>query len=636
MATTYTLTGGAADLGLDALPDNKIRAYVRFANVSGDAILDTDTSTLLLGKYPLTFVDGVFSVTLPSTAVGAGYDPDGGFYYALVFEYRDAVPGSRVEVKRTEAFELTADSTLTDALSGSIVLTSVSPADYASFAASLEQTLNARDTAVAAAATATAPTDAMIAGRIEDGASLTAGALLDTIVTEATPIADAASARARTGRGIETLTNGALVFIDDDGNSETWTKTRAVFNAKSQHFVAGVPSGIVGTPNYMTLAQVQQLQAEGHEIASHLVNYNVGVGSGSFSMAHIGDSQAWFAERGVDVDHLVWVGGSYTTAAINEAKKFYRSASSVEKGRNTPPINQFAIKRYAVGSMWSGSTADTILENGSQTQYNAMVDLAKSSNTLVVAMMHNWEPAFDATQQSRLEAMIDYAVAQGVPILTMRQAIDRFGNSLDLGTATNHVRVGADGLQSFKDVRGTLAFRDMGRNPAGITAASLGTDFPKGVVSSASFTLASASGFPTSHAGTLITNYLDDQYTITQWWYPYNTTGEAWFRYWRGDTSAWRPWKQTSWIPTGSVNINVPVQAIAAGAVVEIRTMHPAASFINGLEDTIVGSPVGGLETGLMHSVAMWTDKTVIIRLHNPTGALINTVARNWRISVLD
>lgn len=136
MATTYTLTGGAADLGLDAFAASKIRAYIRFANVAGDAILDTDTSTMLLGKYPLTFDgNGDFTVTLPSTAPGAGYDPDGGFCYALVFEYRDAVPGSRVEVKRTEAFELTGNSTLAAALSGTIELLTVSAAEWSGFAA---------------------------------------------------------------------------------------------------------------------------------------------------------------------------------------------------------------------------------------------------------------------------------------------------------------------------------------------------------------------------------------------------------------------------------------------------------------------------------------------------------------------
>ena len=443
-----------------------------------------------------------------------------------------------------------------------------------------------------------------------------------------------APARSLVSKGIETTTGGALVFIDDDGKGATYSVTRDIFNTKGQPFVAAVTTSLLDTVGYMTLAQVQQIQADGHEIASHLVVHN-GVGAG-FDYSDIGESRDWLRGNGLDVDHLVWVGGAYNTDAITEAKRHYTSATSVERGRNVPPVNQFAIRRYAVGSMWSNSTSDGILEDGSQAQYNAMVDMAKNNNALVVAMMHNWEPAFDATQRTRLEAMIDYAATSGVPILTMREALERFGNALDLGDDTTHVRVGADGLQSFKDARGRLAYRDLGVNPAGIDNTTAGTAYNKGVVSVATFTLPSSSGFPTSHAGTLVHYYLNDQYTIHQLWYPYGVEGEAWFRAWNGASSSWRTWKTVAWQPTPSVSLSVTSQTIAAGGIAEVRIMHPAAASINGTTDTVMASPVGGLEAGVMHSVAMWTDKTVVIRLHNTTAASITTADRNWRVSILD
>ncbi|WP_428909465.1 hypothetical protein [Niallia sp. Krafla_26] len=421
-----------------------------------------------------------------------------------------------------------------------------------------------------------------------------------------------------------------LVFEDDDGRIETWTKTREIFNRKGKKFVSAVSAGLVDTTGYMTLSQVKQLQAEGHEISAHsFMHYG-----GDADIGGISQSKQWFIDNDIKCDTYTWVGGAYSDLTINEAKKYYKCAVSVERGINIVPVKQFRLNRFAVGSMFGNNTIAGLLEDGSQTQYNAMVDMAKNNNALVIAMMHNWNPQFDTTQEARLEAMIDYADNQGVEIMTLSEALEYFGNLIDVGTdSKDFFRVGANGKIS-SPVLDKFIYKNMGLNPSGITSSTLGTSFEKGFVSIATFNLTPVTGFPVSNAGILETYYPYDAYGIHQKWYPYNS-GTMWFRQYNGANNTWGIWRRISLDSTSTISVSVDAQTINANSVKEIQITHPDASNIDGNNDLILMSPIGGLENNLIHSVSMWSNKTIILRLYNPTASAITTAVRNWRVKVL-
>jgi peptidoglycan/xylan/chitin deacetylase (PgdA/CDA1 family) len=424
-----------------------------------------------------------------------------------------------------------------------------------------------------------------------------------------------------------------LVFVDDDGLLATWNKTREIFNRKGKKFVAAITTGKVGQSGYMTLDQVKLLQSEGHEISSHHVTH---VQMTDALLPEIGESKQWFRDNKITCETLTWVGGAYSDKSITEAKKYYKAALSVEYGQNKTPVRQFIMKRYAVGSMFNGSTIDGIVADGSQTQYNAMVDLAKNNNSLVIAMMHNWQAQFDSTQQTRLEAMIDYADAQGVEIMTISAALKYFGNVIDIGTdALGYFRVGSDGKISNPSLLDKMIYKNLGFNPS-ITMSTLGTSFEKGFVSVATFDQASVSGFPEDHAGVLETYYTNDIYNIHQKWYPFNKN-TIWFRQWHYSTG----WKEFSKLSFESkpptTTINVATKTINANSVVEVRIPHPNNIGIDSGNDLVVATPIGGLENNVIYSVSMWADGacTIIIRLYNPTASTITTAARDWRVKIL-
>jgi len=174
VATTYELTGGLSDAGVP-FASNKALAWIERANAV--TVINTDTDRLELGRYPLTLDSaGDFAVELPSTAPGAGYDPDGGFVYRLMVSYCDSAPGATKEGYRSEPFSLTADTTLDVALGGTIELTAVSAADWADFQAKYDEIKDVIGT-----------NDGITAANIEDEGSDTYAALAAAFVPVITP-----------------------------------------------------------------------------------------------------------------------------------------------------------------------------------------------------------------------------------------------------------------------------------------------------------------------------------------------------------------------------------------------------------------------------------------------------------------
>ncbi|MCD4535636.1 hypothetical protein LRP67_16205 [Nocardioides sp. cx-169] len=182
MATTFTLTGGIASLIGAPFAPKRAYAYIELANAD-DGIVDQGEARWLLGRWPLTLdAEGEFTVTLPSTAPGAGYLPNGGFLYRLVVGYRDSVGKSKAVVETSGAFELTGNRTLAYALANSVGLKSISLVEWVDFLAEFAGMLAAAAGSATSAA-ASAASAAASAALAEDISNIeTPDALVETLV----------------------------------------------------------------------------------------------------------------------------------------------------------------------------------------------------------------------------------------------------------------------------------------------------------------------------------------------------------------------------------------------------------------------------------------------------------------------
>lgn len=155
------LTGDFGDLlaGNSVLP--KITSLYVETNIDGAALVDSTANIVRLGKrYPLSQTDGLFSVTLPSTAAtDLGLVPNT-LRYQVVARFNDLANG-QPEVWRSGWFELTADGNVADlATTTTAAVAQWTDAFRDDMEALKAETEAARDAAVAPTADQVAAVDA--------------------------------------------------------------------------------------------------------------------------------------------------------------------------------------------------------------------------------------------------------------------------------------------------------------------------------------------------------------------------------------------------------------------------------------------------------------------------------------------
>lgn len=260
---------------------------------AGPPILkDTAGDVVFAGVHKVNTQDGVLELDLPATD-STDADP-AGFKWKLQFRSSDNKYGLGPYV-----FDLTADATLVDI--AAVTDIPITPS-------ALQQAVQARDEAVAAAAAATAvgtTTDEVMAGRIEDPASQTHASLSATYVRgrglDPAPLADA-TVTTRTGNvaPIDALADGLLYGHDATLNrlyssadsGATWTQV----NANLPTLISGAEgTGLRDVPGGEVLLM---LRAGG---VYRSTGWSTNKATATWSQVFACTSDAWVLPGGLDV-----------------------------------------------------------------------------------------------------------------------------------------------------------------------------------------------------------------------------------------------------------------------------------------------------------------------------------------------
>jgi peptidoglycan/xylan/chitin deacetylase (PgdA/CDA1 family) len=225
--------------------------------------------------------------------------------------------------------------------------------------------------------------------------------------------------------------NGALAFTFDDARSGQYTYARPLLN---QHGIQGtfyiVDEYLDRVGGYMTLAQVQQLRADGHVIgyhantlAAHAGRYpGIGVAAAVADLqASFAQHLAWGLESPGEPRHFAWPGGEFdnsTWAAISVLglTSMRLTAGEATKIDTFPPID---ARKIIAGSS-TGSLTSLALKK-------AYVDAVKTDKKFGVIAEHQIHAAAtDATGTNwkELKTLIEYAVTQNVPIISLAEATE--------------------------------------------------------------------------------------------------------------------------------------------------------------------------------------------------------------------
>ncbi|OGS36092.1 MAG: hypothetical protein A2293_09335 [Elusimicrobia bacterium RIFOXYB2_FULL_49_7] len=108
--------------------------------------------------------------------------------------------------------------------------------------------------------------------------------------------------------------------------------------------------------------------------------------------------------------------GGYTANVKRNAVKFYEYArATTETSYCLPPIKRFEIESHLDETL------------GNLQIYRTAIDSAAVQNVLVTFYAHD----FQANVSSITATLIDYAQSKGVEILTMSEALERYGNAVE-------------------------------------------------------------------------------------------------------------------------------------------------------------------------------------------------------------
>jgi peptidoglycan/xylan/chitin deacetylase (PgdA/CDA1 family) len=175
-------------------------------------------------------------------------------------------------------------------------------------------------------------------------------------------------------------------------------------------------------PDYMSVAQIQDLQGAGAEIASHSVTHpDLTTLSQTQLVNEMSNSKTTLqGSFGGQVTDFAYPFGAYNANTITVGKQYYQSQRSVNQGLNTRDNWDLTqLKIYEVDS------------NISQAQVQGWVQAAIAQKSWLILVFHEiavtpTDPtdALYTTQPSDLDAELGYIKTSGVSVETVHQAIN--------------------------------------------------------------------------------------------------------------------------------------------------------------------------------------------------------------------
>lgn len=246
-------------------------------------------------------------------------------------------------------------------------------------------------------------------------------------------------------------TRAMFVWVDDDGHKGVYTKIAPLLReygiVMSAAIITDRPHGfpIAGLPAYdpnrmfMSYEQMKELEHEGlveFVPHTHTHNYNHRLTDMTIDEMHeeLSTNKKIMKQLGWNHKDLVYPFGAFNDKVISVVRQYFRSAFKVSGGPLLTPINQFAIDRIRVDAP---ATFEDIKTD---------IDIAFENNTLGVLTSH--VDQYGNLDLNKMRKVIEYIQNRGGEFITLGEAVNEFGNVLQIGTNS----ISHDGKITGKDI----------------------------------------------------------------------------------------------------------------------------------------------------------------------------------------
>jgi len=211
---------------------------------------------------------------------------------------------------------------------------------------------------------------------------------------------------------------GLVSFVFDDGYATDYTVMGPVFASKGVPGVSAIVTDWVGTEGFMTSAQLVSLEDAGWEMGSHSKTHaNLSALNEAQLITELGDSKTALEGYGLTVNCMTYPFNGISRLAKVVVRRYYDCARIGNSKVNGDVLDTYALSSYG---------SETFVNLSS---YSSKMNTAKANNQWVIFYMHE----STSTQATLLGEAIDYAQAEGIPIVTLSEGIDLIGNLIDVG-----------------------------------------------------------------------------------------------------------------------------------------------------------------------------------------------------------
>lgn len=354
--------------------------------------------------------------------------------------------------------------------------------------------------------------------------------------------------------------NGAAVFIDDDLKPHLRSTIIPVVDRLVAPLTCAVPTNRIDTNKSLTLEEMKELEKKGFNYASHTMDHvDLTTLSESEVERQLKGSRDRLRELGFNTydTSIVYPHGNTNETVRRIARKYFRSGVIDHTSiTNKSPIDTYGLGRVYLN--YSDGTHDI-------PNVKAKMDQAKQNGELIIVGLHASFEGFDAEW---LIEVMEYAKSIGLELPTLDEALNKFGNIIEVGSGHEEIKVGFNGKGNLKDYLASPTISNV------ITIDTPLHDFGQGKTDTYFYVgHQNAAGFP-DDSGILETLRLGNNWGYQK--FRPNRKNEVFYRFWDYASGNWSGFvsliNKSNYIADGllsrQINIDTPLTFFNRGKTV--------------------------------------------------------------------
>ncbi len=209
-----------------------------------------------------------------------------------------------------------------------------------------------------------------------------------------------------------------VAFTFDDAPWQDWAVIKPILDAAGIKVGFAIPSDFPNGNKTLAWRQVDQLQAQGHEIIAHTIDHHHLTQMTPAEQVNEIDNRADYERHGIHVHGFAYPFGEENPQLRETVSHYYEYAlATTRRGASSSqePLTRYAIRRIPI--------TDTTIT----TDHYAQVDAAIANREILVFVVHAGDGKFNVEGggAQRLADVIRYVQTKHVAIATPAQAVAR-------------------------------------------------------------------------------------------------------------------------------------------------------------------------------------------------------------------